>query len=296
MCPGMVTYICLLVLWLKLQSTGPEHSATVSGSGRPSYCTLPMFHPPRRLHDRINGHRGYISNDGHLFECRDPILSQQSFHVYAQPACGSPLTVLTYRISLGYSSLTGLVTSVVGYCVSCLRFRSASMSSFDHVPLADGPAAERIRLHANNRLGAVYSALYSFWTARHHATITARQRFGSRRGLDSVYSALHSFWPTNSAAATADRHPGAGRRDAYSIVLFDKTSKTVLNNDFRSTPDQLLDILLREGTGSTTDFDVALQASQSVMLQHWSAERSISFIRFPSVSILISHPDTDHPL
>ena len=56
---------------------GPEHSA---GTGQPSYCTLPMFHPPKNPGDAVNG-LGYISNDGHLFECNNPIVMQQAFHV-----------------------------------------------------------------------------------------------------------------------------------------------------------------------------------------------------------------------
>jgi hypothetical protein len=181
--------------------------------------------------------------------------------------------------------------SAVKCCTSCLHFRSASMASNDHVPLANGPTRERIRLHADNRLGAVYSALYSFWTAR-HATATAGQRLGS----DSAHHpALFSSWPSNPAAVTADRHSGGGRRDAYSVVLFNGSSKTVLANDFTNTPDQLLNILLRERVSGCTNFAEALQASQSIMLQHWSAERLVSLIRFSSVPFLINHPDTDHP-
>lgn len=60
-------------------SVGPEHS---TGSGQPSYCTLPIFHPPRSLDDPVDGH-GYISDDGHLFEC-NPVVMQQAFHVYAR--------------------------------------------------------------------------------------------------------------------------------------------------------------------------------------------------------------------
>jgi len=215
---------------------GPEHSATASSSARPSYCTLPMFHPPRGPNDRIEGN-GYISNDGHLFECKNPIVSQQPFHV---------IFVID---------------------------RSRSMSSMDRVPLVNGPAAERIRLRANNRLGAVYSALYSFWTAR-HATMAAGQQSGSRRGYDSVYSALYSaLWSTSSTVATADQQAGGGRRDAYSVILFNTSPKTVLTNDFTSTPDQLLDALLSENASGGTNFAAALSAGQLVMLQHWSADR-----------------------
>src|SRR5487761_1840560 len=116
------------------------------------------------------------------------------------------------------------------------------MCSTDRQPLADGPAAARIRQRADNRLGAVYSALYSFWTAR-HAAITAGQQLGARRGLDTVYSALYNLWGAGPAAGSAGQYPGSGRRDAYSVVLFSDSTRTVLTNDFTSDPDQLLEIL-----------------------------------------------------
>jgi hypothetical protein len=59
---------------------GPEHSTTAATPGQPSYCTLPMFHPPKSVNDPVNG-PGYISNDGHMFECRSPVGMQQAFHV-----------------------------------------------------------------------------------------------------------------------------------------------------------------------------------------------------------------------
>jgi hypothetical protein len=170
------------------------------------------------------------------------------------------------------------------------------MTSTDRVPLVDGLAAERIRLRANNRLGAVYSALYSFWTAR-HATMAAGQQSGSRRGYDSVYSALYSaLWSTSSTVATADQQAGGGRRDAYSVILFNTSPKTVLTNDFTSTPDQLLDALLSENASGGTNFAAALSAGQLVMLQHWSADRLVSSIRFSSIPFLITHPNTDYLL
>jgi hypothetical protein len=150
------------------------------------------------------------------------------------------------------------------------------MSFSDRAPLVDGPAAGRVRQCANNRLDAVYSALYSFWAAR-HTTITAEQQSSNR---NHVSRRGYSFWSskpataTTSTTSTADRHTGGGRRDAYSVVLFSDTSKTVLANDFTSTPDELLDILLKEGADNGTNFVAGLRASQIVMQEHWSAERS----------------------
>ena len=60
---------------------GPEH--TVEGGGanaQPSRCTLPMFHPDMDTAKAPAG-LGYVSNDGHHFACKNPILMQQAFHV-----------------------------------------------------------------------------------------------------------------------------------------------------------------------------------------------------------------------
>jgi len=120
--------------------------------------------------------------------------------------------------------------------------RSGSMSFNDRLPLADAPMTNQIQQSANNRLGAVYSALYSFWMARH--------------------------------TATAGRQTSGARRDAYSIILFNQTTANVLTNDFTSTPDELLDAMLRSQAYGGTNFSAALRAGQAVMEQHWSTERA----------------------
>jgi hypothetical protein len=186
---------------------GQEHSAAAAGGpGQPSYCTLPMFHPPRNPNDPVNG-LGYTSNDGHLFECRNPVVMQQAFHV---------IFVID---------------------------RSSSMSCTDRRPLANAPATNQITRSANNRLGAVYSALYSFWSARH-------------------------------AAVTAGQQTAGARRDAYSIVLFNESATTVLANDFTSSPNQLLTLVLAHQASGGTNFSGALRTGQTAMTQHWTTERS----------------------
>jgi len=197
--------------------SGPEHSTT-AGSGRPSYCTLPLFHPPRNLEEPVHG-RGYISNDGHLFNCRSPSVMQQAFHVI--------------------------------FVVD----KSSSMGSADHLPLAEGPAAKRIQSLANNRLGAVYSALYNFWSARHAAVAAGQRKLGAQ------------------CSATRDQEPVYTRPDSYSIILFNAQPQTIMVNDVTSSPDQLLDIVLRHGFGGGTEFANALTEAQDIMVQNWSKER-----------------------
>ncbi|KAH9016242.1 hypothetical protein EDB85DRAFT_1898280 [Lactarius pseudohatsudake] len=179
--------------------SGPEHVATETAPGQPSYCTLPMFHPPQSANDPADG-VGYVSHDGHKFSCENPGVVQQAFHV------------------------------------------SSSMESDDRLPLADAPATDRIVQQAGNRLGAVYSALYSFWSARH-------------------------------VAATSGQETTGARRDAYSVIMFNSATENVVVNDLTSSPDELLDIVLNTRASGGTNFATALRAGQAVMVDNWSTER-----------------------
>ncbi len=112
----------------------------------------------------------------------------------------------------------------------------------DRLPLADSPATDRISLEANNRLGAVYSALHSFWSARHAAVTSGQETIGARR-------------------------------DTYSVIMFNSKTENAAVNDFTSSPDELLDIVLNTRANGGTNFAAALQAGQAVMLDNWSTER-----------------------
>ncbi|KZS89200.1 hypothetical protein SISNIDRAFT_458932 [Sistotremastrum niveocremeum HHB9708] len=189
------------------QCRDPEHEATATAAADPSYCTLPMFHPPHTLAQGNPG-TGYISTDGHLFTCNNPSVGHQSYHV---------IFVID---------------------------RSGSMGSQDRLPLGGTPATQRIARISNNRLGAVYSALYSFWTTRH----VAHQNSANLGG-------------------------GGIRRDAYSLVLFDHEAHAIRENDFASTPDELLNHVLRLEDRGGTNFNLALATASTVMERHWSSER-----------------------
>lgn len=118
------------------------------------------------------------------------------------------------------------------------------MGSNDIVPQVDAPMTNIIMQFAYNRLGAVYSALYGFWSSGH--------------------------------AATVGRQTAGVRRDAYSVILFDSATTSVLTNDFTSTPDELLGSVLGHQAGGGTNFSEALRAGGVVMNQNWSTERLVS--------------------
>ncbi|KAA1477853.1 hypothetical protein DENSPDRAFT_787266 [Dentipellis sp. KUC8613] len=187
---------------------GSEHAANATNPTQPSYCTLPLFHPAQ-----ANGHPdvGYVSPiGGHHFTCQNPAA--------LLPA---PLHVI--------------------FVID----RSGSMTSQDRRPLRDAPATDRIRRTCNNRLGAVFSALYSFWTARNAAA-------------------------TQGAPAAAP----AARQDAYSIVFFDENTTVPVVDDTTSSPDDLLSAILNTRAYGRTNFAVALHAARVVMEGHWNADRN----------------------
>ena len=138
------------------------------------------------------------------------------------------------------------------------------MSLKDRRPLANAPATDRIRERADNRLGAVYSALYSFWSARHATMASGQETIGARR-------------------------------DAYSVILFNDSTNNVVVNDFTSSPDQLLDIVLNERTEWGTNFAAAIKASQEVMVDNWSTERFATLSAASDINV-ISHATHRTPI
>ncbi|KAL5513533.1 hypothetical protein ACEPAH_3932 [Sanghuangporus vaninii] len=183
--------------------SGPEHQETATNAAQPSYCTLPIFHPRAVLSQAPAG--GHVSDDGHAFSCKNPAVLTQAFHVI-------------FAID-----------------------RSGSMSIQDRRPVPTYPASTRIMRTANNRLGSVYYALHSFWSAR----------------------------------ATAMNQAGVQtRRDAYSAILFNGSATEVYTNDFSSTPDNLLDSILRYSADGGTNFSAAIHMAEEIMTRHWSTERA----------------------
>jgi len=137
--------------------------------------------------------------------------------------------------------------------------RSGSMSCTDLRPLPNTPSTATISRYNNNRLGAVFSSLHSFWTSRQAAVNAIGQ---------------------NAAVA---------RRDAYSVILFESSTTTCISNDFASSPDALLNAIVSHQADGGTDYTRALAAAQSVMVQHWSNERSPVLIFLSDGLCNVSH-------
>jgi hypothetical protein len=71
----------LKISTLNMNSQGPEHTMEGGGTNaKPSPCTLAMFHPDMDNTKAPAGY-GYVSNNGHHFLCKEPIVMQQAFHM-----------------------------------------------------------------------------------------------------------------------------------------------------------------------------------------------------------------------
>ena len=110
-----------------------------------------------------------------------------------------------------------------------------SMKINDRMPLENSPVYDRIRAHMNNRLGAVYSALYSFWSAR-QATL----------GL---------------------------QRDANTVILHSQDTQSVCENDSTKSPSELLDLLLPNRPNGGNSFSKALKAADTAISRWWDNAR-----------------------
>ena len=126
--------------------------------------------------------------------------------------------------------------------MDALTSRSGSMRFTDRRPLSNAVGTDRITPTANNRLGSVFSALYSFWLAR-------------------------------QAAIDRNVQLGGARRDAYSLILFNREPSTCIENDFVSSPDELLAAALQYHAYGGTNFTRALERARNIMDSHWSTER-----------------------
>ncbi|KAJ7117678.1 hypothetical protein C8R44DRAFT_199862 [Mycena epipterygia] len=134
---------------------GPEH--TTANPPAPSYCSLPVLHPPGAVGQIYVAPtdpdaQGYISSDGHSYTCKNPAEMHPAYHV---------IFVID---------------------------KSASMGGTDFQPLLNRPGADLIIRHSNNRLGAVFSSLHAFWISRSSALNQGRR--GAIGGRKDAYSVI----------------------------------------------------------------------------------------------------------
>ncbi|CAG8442852.1 12656_t:CDS:10 [Acaulospora colombiana] len=165
-----------------------------------SYCTQEIFHPTLDHTSKPSTGIGYISTDGHQVNrvvCSMPLhLAHSNIIFESQFSCENP------------------TTNVGDFHIVFVVDRSGSMSSSDCSPHGNNFKTSCIQKSHNNRLGAVYEAIYTFMETRRNS------RKATRAGQMSV------------------------DRDTTSLILFDYTAVVAFENRNLSNSDELLQIML----------------------------------------------------
>ncbi|CAG8473346.1 38766_t:CDS:10 [Gigaspora margarita] len=173
-----------------------------------SYCTQEIFHPPLSASSKPPGGVGYISTDGHQFLCENPTTNVGNFHIV--------------------------------FVVD----RSGSMSSGDCRPRCDNSKTSPLQATHNNRLGAVYDAIYTF------IDIRMKSRKATTTGLMAT------------------------DKDTASLVLFDYTAITAFKNRSLSNPDELLQIMQGYHPQSGTYYHEGIKKAAEVIETYYDPSRT----------------------
>jgi len=81
--------------------------------------------------------------------------------------------------------------------------------------------------------------------------------------LGAVYSALYSFWSARQAASGL-------QRDANTVILHAQNTQFVCENDSARSPSELLDLLLPNSPKGGNAFDKALKAADTAISKWWN--------------------------
>jgi hypothetical protein len=87
-----------------------------------------------------------------------------------------------------------------------------------------------------------------------------------------------SFW-TARHAIVQSAGASANRRDAYSVILFNESPSTTIENDYASHPEAMLGKCLGVTAGGGTNFASALMKAQTVMEANVSDTQKTSVVQ-----------------
>ncbi|RHZ45912.1 hypothetical protein Glove_642g9 [Diversispora epigaea] len=189
------------------ECAGEEHHRVDEYGREPtkSYCTLEIFHPSLDNNSIPPNNIGYISTCGHHFLCENPATSFGDFHIM--------------------------------FVVD----RSGSMSASDCRPPCTRTATYGLRNSHNNRLGAVYEAVYSFIETRRNSRRSAQNR---QMIVDN---------------------------DTASLVLFDGSAIIcAFENRSLTNPDDLLQIMMTYDIGGTTNYAAGINAASRIIQRYYN--------------------------
>ncbi|CAG8632178.1 3585_t:CDS:2, partial [Ambispora gerdemannii] len=151
---------------------------------------------------------GYISTDGHHFSCENPATNVGDFHIV--------------------------------FVVD----KSGSMSYSDCKPLGQKTQTSRLLYNHQNRLGAVYEAVYTFIETRKNS------RKATRVGLSAI------------------------DRDITSLILFDDAATVVFENQSLSNTEQLLSKMMKFNANGGTSFHAGINKAAEIVEKYHDRQKT----------------------
>ncbi|CAG8768884.1 8977_t:CDS:1, partial [Ambispora leptoticha] len=181
-----------------------KHEKSIDGKDPiRSFCTQELFHPRLSPTSNPPENIGYISIDGHHFSCENPTINVGDFHIV--------------------------------FVVD----RSSSMGSNDCRPFCSKSQTSHLKLSHNNRLGAVYDAIYTFIETRKNS------RKATRVGLSAV------------------------DRDIASLILFARKATIVFENSGLSDTDELLNKMMKFTVTGGTSYCKGIQKAAEIIEKYY---------------------------
>ncbi|GBB83177.1 hypothetical protein RclHR1_00010059 [Rhizophagus clarus] len=169
-----------------------------------SFCELQFFHDPLIPKSEHPKDYGYVSIDGHHFNCEDP---NNTFHI---------IFILD---------------------------RSSSMYAKDKKPVPNHPIYDDLIKEHNNRIGAVYQAVYYFMETRINSAKTRQNK---------VSLAMY---------------------DKVSLILFNDKVNIPFENRDLTDPKDLLNIMLKHNVSGRTNYDLAIQKAGSLIETYFEPKK-----------------------
>ncbi|CAG8438292.1 8031_t:CDS:10 [Funneliformis caledonium] len=173
-----------------------------------SFCELSLFHAPLNQDSNPPNDYGYISLDGHHFSCENPSTREAAFHIIF------------------------------------VMDRSGSMSGRDRKPIPNHPIYNELIKNHNDRIGAVYQAVYQFMETR------------------------------IASAQTSQNHASSALRDSVTLILFDHKVVVPFENQSMTNTGELLNIMLNYKAGGGTNFDNAIQKAGYLITSYFDPTKA----------------------
>ncbi|CAE6431445.1 unnamed protein product [Rhizoctonia solani] len=188
--------------------SGPEHNATATTAANPSYCNLPIFHPP--YIPQSAPANGYVSADGHYFDCANPARLHQAYHI---------VFVIDSSSSMGSGDRTPLPDTPVMLSALYSFWRSREAGHTITQPRQDAYSVVTFNTSPTTRFANDFTSTTDQLLSRLLET-SARRGTNFNSALAHTQTIVRAHWQSNRAPVVvflSDGECGLDRNNVYDL-------------------------------------------------------------------------------